>query len=559
MREAVILKVLLEEKSVKLINPELILQKKPGEHARIVLSGILELDNGPVTIVPEMDIQIYKEGTKKVLFQGLVNSVARKVETSNSDPLEWVELRALSYTCLFDRMKRNRSFQIKTQTYEAAAEEVIKSYPDSGIIMQPELTGRQLGSLAVQYQETDWEFLNRLASRLNCLIIASHITKGPKLFFGPAFSSARHVITEAEADQVEELSTAAQKRVPAFDGFSWITDDPEMQAMDIGEILQYMRIDFYIKELEVHIKNHGIRHRYLFCAKEAFPAAEIRNPKITGLSLQGTVTDISGNRVKVKLDIDVWTGGDCWYTYATFYSMFYCMPERGDRVHLYFPEDVEGAAFVLNSVKGTSNTGGGSVSSSHSEPGGVQPPPPKAAQAADAGSAEETVDLTPYINAIATQPGGELSDFKVEFTDGTNLSKEALMGGAGQGGRVAGSSRGTAAPLSGQSSSFESLAGDDKVKMLSTSDGKMVVLNDRTGSVSIFLNSSTYVVLDGGGVRIRSPQNVTIWADGDINLNAKTSVSVQAGEQLNMQCGGSGVVLEPGKAIICGTDIKLNE
>ena len=44
--------------------------------------------------------------------------------------------------------------------------------------------GKETGALLVQYDETDWEFLTRLASRFNGSILPAGEFGAPKLFFG---------------------------------------------------------------------------------------------------------------------------------------------------------------------------------------------------------------------------------------------------------------------------------------------------------------------------------------------------------------------------------------
>ena len=66
--------------------------------------------------------------------------------------------------------------------------------------------------------------------------------------------------------------------------------------------------------------------------------------------------------VKVSLDIDSnnTDSGERWFAYSTVYSSedgtgWYCMPEIGDSIRLYFPNNVEKNAFVISSVNGESS------------------------------------------------------------------------------------------------------------------------------------------------------------------------------------------------------------
>ena len=239
-----------------------------------------------------------------------------------------------------------------------------------------------------------------------------------------------------EAEQIEEISQAYEKGRQAYQAFSWVTEKTEMEILDIGDIIQYKGMDFYVKKVEIRVLGYEIRHRYLFGLKEIFAIPEIVNEKLTGLSLPGSVTKVSGNQLQVRLDIDMLSSSDCWYSYATFYSLFYCMPEKGDRVYLYFPEALEAAAFVLNSVR-VKRQKSSDVSRERGQTDAVMQ---TAATQFMEGIAESmlsrqdsVLDITSYIDALADPADGKLVDLSVTFEDGTTGSLQELMGAqAGQ-------------------------------------------------------------------------------------------------------------------------------
>ena len=69
------------------------------------------------------------------------------------------------------------------------------------------------------------------------------------------------------------------------------------------------------------------------------------------------ITDVKKDTVKVVLMEDETGGwaGQKWFAYSTIYSSpdgtgWYCMPEKGDSVRLYFPNENEAEAYVNSSV-----------------------------------------------------------------------------------------------------------------------------------------------------------------------------------------------------------------
>lgn len=50
--------------------------------------------------------------------------------------------------------------------------------------MNPLFSNIPIQELIVQYQETNWEFLLRLASHFNSMVISDFLTPGVKFYFG---------------------------------------------------------------------------------------------------------------------------------------------------------------------------------------------------------------------------------------------------------------------------------------------------------------------------------------------------------------------------------------
>lgn len=264
--------------------------------------------------------------------------------------------------------------------------------------------------------------------------------------------------------------------------------------------------------------------------------------------------------MQVSLDIDALTENDQWYAYATFYSMFYCMPEKGDRVYLYFPEAQEETAFVLNSVRGngTGKENGGTmaeVSGNESDRRTADTPVQKVDTLEDS-----TIDITPFIDQLAAPVGGQLADIKIAFDGGPYESMSEILSktAEGQGDSFVGQKGRGVSPVSQQNYDFDTLSSDDKIKVLATPDGKMIVLNDRTGTVTVYLDASTYVSLNRTEITIRAGKNVTLWADGNINLNAEKSIIIEAEEEMKLRCKASEIDVMPEEVKISGNDLRLN-
>ena len=134
----------------------------------------------------------------------------------------------------------------------------------------------------------------------------------------------------------------------------------------IGDQISLNGKNKFIKSVYAYLED-GIMHiRYGLLAATAMAAggsmAGIAVPmtesKASGKMMKGIVQAIDKDKVQVHLtDIDKGydSGGNWWFPFSTAYSSsdgsgWYCMPEEGDEVRVFFPSGKEGEAFAASSV-----------------------------------------------------------------------------------------------------------------------------------------------------------------------------------------------------------------
>ncbi|MCZ4151068.1 hypothetical protein BZG21_42540, partial [Escherichia coli] len=79
------------------------------------------------------------------------------------------ELIAVSHTYKLDTEWRKRSYQNQQKTYAEVIRKVLEPY--AGASLTNAIPDTTTGQMLLQYQETDWEFILRLASRLGTVIV----------------------------------------------------------------------------------------------------------------------------------------------------------------------------------------------------------------------------------------------------------------------------------------------------------------------------------------------------------------------------------------------------
>ena len=169
-----------------------------NEHATLVVRGIAdeEIDvykqlNGRNLNTP---LKLYSsEDAGNAIYCGLIESVS----LLRLDDIDYFEISVVSASKLMDTVKKKRSFQDVEMTYEALVKQIVDEYEDGATncsVGQSETIGIPL----VQYNETDWEFLKRIASHFEGVLVADTTEAKPRIFFGFPEKSA-----EAEIDTDE--------------------------------------------------------------------------------------------------------------------------------------------------------------------------------------------------------------------------------------------------------------------------------------------------------------------------------------------------------------------
>lgn len=153
---------------------------KPNEHGRLFIRGLVD-DQDQVNAVlkasTDDQVQVFDGETK--IFSGLIANV----QTKHHNGIYSIELEAISGTSRLDAQKRRRSFQNKNMTYGELVKSVLKAYAGYDVI---QLVGENepIGEPIIQYDETDWEFLKRMASHLQSVVFSDIYEAKPRMYIG---------------------------------------------------------------------------------------------------------------------------------------------------------------------------------------------------------------------------------------------------------------------------------------------------------------------------------------------------------------------------------------
>ncbi|MBD5465867.1 MAG: hypothetical protein HDR22_08635 [Lachnospiraceae bacterium] len=300
-------------------------------------------------------------GQPAVIFCGLVANVG--VEKQDAYGLLKLSLKSTSY--LLDTKKKNKSFQNTGKTYE----EILKETYGSSASLTMNVSDKAIGSIVMQYSETDWEFTRRIAANFNAPVFANVDTPKPNITIGMPTAGKSYTLKDVETDYGSSLGGG--------------TGLKSHQYMYLGDKVSYGGQTERVKELSATMVSGILTTTVAVASDKGFEAQNAlmsagqgtalgtgaaggggngvgvtTNAAVSGKMFTGIVQAVQKDKVQVHLvDIDAEYdgGGNYWFPYSTAYSSsdgsgFYCMPAEGDTVRVFFPSGKEGEAFAASSV-----------------------------------------------------------------------------------------------------------------------------------------------------------------------------------------------------------------
>ncbi|MNO45808.1 hypothetical protein D3C76_360850 [compost metagenome] len=363
---------------------EVNLVKSIHDHARLTFTGIIpeEKEDQYVRMASEQtNVELVcteENGNKLTLFHGMLLKLHVKMDKG----VYWLEAEAVSHTYAMDIKLDNQSFQNKSLLVEDVMKEVSKPYSKAQInnTYNDKL---KLGSFTLQYQETDWQFMKRLASHYNAPLVPISSRNNISLYVG--------IPDHKDIGQIKATHYRVYKDLLAYKNTgdskqSGITEKDFIcyevvldQILELGDQVTFKNQKLHVFEVHTEMTRGILTHKYILCTKNAGYKRKEYNSKIIGASIQGKVMAVVRDEVKVKLDYDQGWSLDTAYLfpYSTMYASddqtgWYCMPEKGDDVRIYFPGSKEAEGIALSTVRkklpseASSGASGGGKSSSGS-------------------------------------------------------------------------------------------------------------------------------------------------------------------------------------------------
>lgn len=338
---------------------ELRLVKKANEHTWLHFQGVLKEGEEESLIEDDWEekpVTLKEDGN--TLFCGVATDIGIVCESG----VYYLEAEAVSWTIKLDKEEKKRSFQENGLSYYTIAEQLAK---EAGGSVECHAKEKQVKNLLLEYRETDWEFLKRLASHSNSVLVPDPKKTTPSFAFGVPEGAEYKEETGEEVDFAVRKKVSRYRKLSQCGSVSYEEGDAveytlqtDHAALEVGDMVKRKGKALYVKEADICLKGSVFTCRYGLTTKAGMSVKEAVHPYASGLTLNGTVLKSVGDTVIVHLAIDDSQdeGKAYAFPYATGYSTeshtgWYVMPEEGDTVQIVFPTEDENDAYAVQSVR----------------------------------------------------------------------------------------------------------------------------------------------------------------------------------------------------------------
>ena len=294
------------------------------------------------------------------LFRGSIKDVS--IERDEGEHF-YCDITVISTSFDTDLNKNNRSFQDITKTYQdilnfnKATTKISKLSEEKNYKCLPEICdstkkSKAINNIIMQYQETDWEFLLRMANNLQLPVIVDDISESEYIYIGfkeGKSQKVEYISYELESDYNKNIRCICYSYQIFSIGDSVVVDNKEYVVIE--SLLKYsnycMNGRYVLAEKEDYIKNIKIQKHIKIAGKGIRAVVKSNEDKdgLGRLEVDFMFEDEKGNlvaegykgtRYQIPLMTPYMSGADGWFM----------VPEIGSEVLVTFPNETEGNCYI---------------------------------------------------------------------------------------------------------------------------------------------------------------------------------------------------------------------
>ncbi|KXB65472.1 hypothetical protein HMPREF3180_01151 [Leptotrichia wadei] len=393
MYEGKNIEIILDRKNLdNFVIREFVLNENINEHQKLEVQ--LEMDDEQRKSLEKI---IEKENVEiEIELSGMNQNVKKKIFCGMVDYFEILDygsygcrilIRAFSKSIIFDRKneKKYRVFQDVNLMFSDIINEINKDYTEKKLEMKySDIAKKQIGTLVVQFDETDWEFLVRLASQLKTGLFV--VEQGIILFgmveMGEIKKENRYFSDYSLVRDYKNLYYKVQSNKVINLGNTISISENIGKNKNNSENSDENKRSFSVLKTKIFLKNFVLKSEFLASNMGTYHVFKKYNKKIRGCRIEANVERVFEDGGIAKMEVKFSEGlkrivqerndsesNDRAYddyglkrfplSYQTFYSQtntgFFCTPEVNDTVEVYFPNEDERFAKVSWAINNKGN------------------------------------------------------------------------------------------------------------------------------------------------------------------------------------------------------------
>ena len=324
----------------------------PGEHARGSFRLLLSENETGINGM-NAPIQLLGQGnTAGALFSGY----PEKVEIKEERGYRIADIQAVSGTILLDQKKSNRVFQKKVQTYMGIASTVTADTEHSACILPG--SDMRTGGTLIQYQETDWNFLKRMASQLGLPLVPDISYYYPRFYLGLPEGEKKELGEILSCDMCFDGRYYAVSGKCLVDREDFICYDVVTRtSLSLGDRVTYEGRELLVSRKKTELAGGEVIFTYRLAGNGYTWVPWEDNPDYTGMSFVGSIVGTQGEQVEVAFDIDKTAAGGNRYGFAPATgNLMYCMPQKGTKTALYIGNGDEAQGIATGCIRTNGST-----------------------------------------------------------------------------------------------------------------------------------------------------------------------------------------------------------
>lgn len=337
----------------------LTISQELNQHSKLELEAILSgklRETDFYKIDDTVTITYKSDGKTKILFSGIID----KLSLEKDGEKRKIRITAWDHTWNMDQIRRKRLFQNPSMKIKEVIKEVLSSYQNSDFLFC--MQDREIGRLFIQYEETDWEFLKRFLSNYGVMIYPEVTHPAEKIQIGLQTKPSSCKLDFLPYEIIQDFESYYEQKKNGQDAISLSNNlgyrITSYELLEIGDQIRYKGNVWYISSTQRKLHKGLLVNTYELHKKEKLKSIPYSNKRITGVSIDGVVADVKRNKVQIKMDIEAGSGGasNYWFPFSTVASSsdgsgWYCMPEIGESVRIYFPVENEKEGYAITSIK----------------------------------------------------------------------------------------------------------------------------------------------------------------------------------------------------------------